>query len=315
MSLAAEDRNRRLLRARDMIDRRYAEPLDVAALARVAHVSAATSPAGSAPCSARRRTATSSGGGSSGRWRSCARPTVRHRDLPRGRLPQPRHLQPHFARVVGESPTAYRERTAATRRAVGQHVPPASRRRFGGRSGRPAEEQLRRSGASREALASQSCSDTSPTPRFIVLDQDEALEFYVGKLGMVVATDADLGRHALPHRHPARRRPPPADLAPPRSAVTRRATAEQVRELIAKGGAGGGVIFETDDCVGTYEALRARGGRIHPGADRALLRHRLCAARPVRQPAALHRASRHMSHSRGPRGSFTSSVTRKPKRA
>ena len=37
------------------------------------------------------------------------------------------------------------------------------------------------------------------------------------------------------------------------------ATAEQVRELIAKGGAGGGVIFETDDCVGTYEALRAKG--------------------------------------------------------
>ena len=26
-----------------------------------------------------------------------------------------------------------------------------------------------------------------------VLDQDEALEFYVGKLGMVVHTDADLG--------------------------------------------------------------------------------------------------------------------------
>jgi len=27
-----------------------------------------------------------------------------------------------------------------------------------------------------------------------VLDQDEALDFYVGKLGMVVNTDADLGR-------------------------------------------------------------------------------------------------------------------------
>jgi AraC-like DNA-binding protein len=41
MSRAAEDRNRRLLRARDTIDRSYAEPLDVAALARVAHVSPA----------------------------------------------------------------------------------------------------------------------------------------------------------------------------------------------------------------------------------------------------------------------------------
>lgn len=36
-----EDANRRLLRARDAIDRDYAAPLDVPALARVAHVSAA----------------------------------------------------------------------------------------------------------------------------------------------------------------------------------------------------------------------------------------------------------------------------------
>jgi AraC-like DNA-binding protein len=41
MSRAAEDRNRRLLRARDTIDRSFAAPLDVAALARVAHVSPA----------------------------------------------------------------------------------------------------------------------------------------------------------------------------------------------------------------------------------------------------------------------------------
>ncbi|MFD7073881.1 helix-turn-helix domain-containing protein [Nocardioides sp. NPDC059952] len=36
-----EDENRRLLRARDAMDRHYAEPLDVAAIARVAHVSPA----------------------------------------------------------------------------------------------------------------------------------------------------------------------------------------------------------------------------------------------------------------------------------
>jgi AraC-like DNA-binding protein len=41
MSRATENRNRRLLRARDTIDRSYAAPLDVAALARVAHVSPA----------------------------------------------------------------------------------------------------------------------------------------------------------------------------------------------------------------------------------------------------------------------------------
>ena len=41
MSLAVEDFNRRLLRARDAMDRAFAEPLDVAALAAVASVSEA----------------------------------------------------------------------------------------------------------------------------------------------------------------------------------------------------------------------------------------------------------------------------------
>ena len=39
MSGAVEQRNRRMLRARDAMDRVYAQPLDVAALARIAHVS------------------------------------------------------------------------------------------------------------------------------------------------------------------------------------------------------------------------------------------------------------------------------------
>ena len=41
MSRALEQQNRRLLRARDAMDRTYAEPLDVAALARIARVSEA----------------------------------------------------------------------------------------------------------------------------------------------------------------------------------------------------------------------------------------------------------------------------------
>jgi AraC-like DNA-binding protein len=39
MSRAVEERNRRMLRARDAMDRAYAEPLDIAALARLTHVS------------------------------------------------------------------------------------------------------------------------------------------------------------------------------------------------------------------------------------------------------------------------------------
>jgi AraC-like DNA-binding protein len=41
VSRKVEDLNRRLLRARDAIDRAYAEPLDVAAIAAVAHLSPA----------------------------------------------------------------------------------------------------------------------------------------------------------------------------------------------------------------------------------------------------------------------------------
>jgi AraC-like DNA-binding protein len=41
MSPVIEDRNRRMLRARDTMDRAFARPLDVPALARVAHVSPA----------------------------------------------------------------------------------------------------------------------------------------------------------------------------------------------------------------------------------------------------------------------------------
>ena len=41
MSRPVEESNRRLLRARDAMDRSYAEPLDIAALARIAYVSPA----------------------------------------------------------------------------------------------------------------------------------------------------------------------------------------------------------------------------------------------------------------------------------
>ncbi|TXS41967.1 helix-turn-helix domain-containing protein [Streptomyces sp. OR43] len=41
MSRASEDSNRRMLRARDAMDRAYSQPLDVPALARIAHVSEA----------------------------------------------------------------------------------------------------------------------------------------------------------------------------------------------------------------------------------------------------------------------------------
>jgi catechol 2,3-dioxygenase-like lactoylglutathione lyase family enzyme len=92
-----------------------------------------------------------------------------------------------------------------------------------------------------------------------VLDQDAALDFYVGKLGMVVHTDADLGTmRFLTVNFPDQ---PDVELVlmapgPPAYDDT---TAAQIRELVTKGAAGGGLIFHTDDCRATYESLLAKG--------------------------------------------------------
>jgi catechol 2,3-dioxygenase-like lactoylglutathione lyase family enzyme len=91
-----------------------------------------------------------------------------------------------------------------------------------------------------------------------VLDQDEALEFYVGKLGFEVNTDADLGFMRWltvnlpgdPEHEILLERPGPPSLDP--------ATAEQVRELVTKG-AMGVVILRTDNVHKTHETLRSRG--------------------------------------------------------
>ena len=92
-----------------------------------------------------------------------------------------------------------------------------------------------------------------------VLDQDQALDFYVGKLGMVVNTDADLGFM----RWLTVSMPDDPDLQValmlPGPPAYDDATAGQIRELVAKGAGGGGLIFFTDDCRADYERLSAAG--------------------------------------------------------
>jgi predicted enzyme related to lactoylglutathione lyase len=91
-----------------------------------------------------------------------------------------------------------------------------------------------------------------------VLDQEEALDFYVGKLGLEVRDDQDFGfmrwltvivpgdpGHAILLEKPG---PPSMDEE----------AAERLRELITKGAAGW-VGFFTDDCRKTYEELKERG--------------------------------------------------------
>jgi catechol 2,3-dioxygenase-like lactoylglutathione lyase family enzyme len=91
-----------------------------------------------------------------------------------------------------------------------------------------------------------------------VLDQQQALDFYVGKLGLEVREDVDLGfmrwlTVALPgsDREILLEVPGPPAMNPQ--------TAEQVRDIVTKGASGGWIGFTTDDCRKTYDSLVARG--------------------------------------------------------
>jgi catechol 2,3-dioxygenase-like lactoylglutathione lyase family enzyme len=92
-----------------------------------------------------------------------------------------------------------------------------------------------------------------------VLDQDEALEFYVGKLGLEVKMDADLGMMRWLTVGPPGESDRQILLELPGPPAMDEATGEQVRELITKGASGFTVGFATDDCRKTYETLRAKG--------------------------------------------------------
>lgn len=95
--------------------------------------------------------------------------------------------------------------------------------------------------------------------QIFVLDQSEALTFYVDVLGLEVASDVDLGFMRWltvrvpgdPGREILLERP-----GPPAMDET---TAAQVRELVSKGAMGGWLCLTTDDAHATFATLRDRG--------------------------------------------------------
>jgi catechol 2,3-dioxygenase-like lactoylglutathione lyase family enzyme len=95
-----------------------------------------------------------------------------------------------------------------------------------------------------------------------VFDQQEALDFYVGKLGLEVSNDLDLGvMRWLTVRVPG---DPSRDILlelPGPPAIDHKA-AEQVRELVSKGASGFTVGFTTSDAKKTFETLKAKGVEI-----------------------------------------------------
>src|SRR5207247_1401329 len=91
-----------------------------------------------------------------------------------------------------------------------------------------------------------------------VLDQDEALDFYVNKLGLEKGQDVKQGTFRwLTVRVPGDSGTE-IFLEEPGPPLHDEATAAQLRELITKG-AMGSLVFYTDDAQGLYETLKARG--------------------------------------------------------
>jgi catechol 2,3-dioxygenase-like lactoylglutathione lyase family enzyme len=91
-----------------------------------------------------------------------------------------------------------------------------------------------------------------------VRDQDEALDFYVGKLGFRVHTDVKNGDYRwLTVQHPDQ----PffqLGLFKPQPPVLDAATAQTVSEIVAKG-AMPPLVLVVDDCRAAYDRMRASG--------------------------------------------------------
>ncbi len=94
-----------------------------------------------------------------------------------------------------------------------------------------------------------------------VLDQDQALDFYVNKLGLEIKADVPLGfMRWLTVGLPGEDREILLELPGP-PAMDERA-AGQIRDLLTKGATGYTIGFRTDDCRKTYEELSAKGVEI-----------------------------------------------------
>ncbi|WP_460857803.1 VOC family protein [Nocardiopsis coralliicola] len=92
-----------------------------------------------------------------------------------------------------------------------------------------------------------------------VLDQDEALDFYVGKLGLTVTSDVDLGfmrwLTVAPADAPGHR----LLLEVPGPPGISEEDAARIRDLLTKGSLGVACILATGDCRATYAELKERG--------------------------------------------------------
>ncbi len=99
------------------------------------------------------------------------------------------------------------------------------------------------------------------TAQLWVHDQDEALAFYTRKLGLEVRADVtlpEMGFRWLTVGPVGQPEPAIVLMAIPGPPVMDPESADQVRNLVAKGFAGT-VFLTTDDIQATYEELKGRG--------------------------------------------------------
>jgi len=91
-----------------------------------------------------------------------------------------------------------------------------------------------------------------------VRDQDEAVDFYVGKLGFKIHTDAKNGDYRwLTVQHPEQESFQ-LGLFKPAAPTLDAATAQTAQELVAKG-AMPPLVLMVDDCRAAFDTLSAKG--------------------------------------------------------
>jgi AraC-like DNA-binding protein/catechol 2,3-dioxygenase-like lactoylglutathione lyase family enzyme len=222
----------RLRRVRDRIDREYAQPLDVEALARGAHMSA---------------------GHLSREFKAAyGESPYSYRDLLRGRLRVAGHLQHSLHR---------------TGRHAAQHLPEPGRRRDGGDAGMRGQAgdqagQESRSAGHRPAASLTGMDITIHASVLPHDDPDASLAFYRDILGFEVRTDVGQGTMRWITVGPAGQPSTSILLAPP--AVGPGFTEDERRtiaEMMAKG-TYGWILLATKDLDGTFERLQASDAEV-----------------------------------------------------
>ena len=262
-----------LRRARDLMDREYARPLDVAALARAALMSSAhfsrqfRAAYGETPYAylMTRRIE---------RAKALLRrgdPTVTEVCMAVG-CSSLGSFSARFTQLVGETPTAYRARDHSALASVPGCLAkdltrPTGKPASGRAGGKPSRSEKR---AGRRLASVGGMNLTLSTCFVLVHDPDLALAFYRDTLGLELRND--VAREDFRWITVGAASQPGVAIVLTNYLNGSPADGDALAALLAKG-ALNGVHFHTDDLDGAFEQLQRRGRRDRAGADRSAVGH------------------------------------------